>query len=194
MKPKVQKLLAETQSQIKGKSKDEISKLWQNYRKQKFQIVEYPKYRAKARKVKDVVERAALRQRYFDRKSTAVEKLEYGTLKLAKRTKQKYSTQDFYNLKRGKLDNTVKKIFDKGKARYILVTLKLRLSDGSYQYVSDTLTPALVDRLRDMDVSIMEKVLEKLSFVKKYDGFQLISQHLRLIYANPEKTENKKVT
>lgn len=70
-----------------------------------------------------------------------------------------------------------------------MVTLKIKLSGtDQIMFVSDVFTDESFYNIQELEVSIMEKILEKLSFVAKYDGFELISKHIRVIYATPEKT------
>ena len=183
----------------KGKTRKQISQHWQKYRSKKHTIVELPKYRKKLYKLKSQNKPekiSELREKYFDRKEIFVRKLEYGDLKITKKHKQKFSEQDFYSVRKGKhLDPIISKIFadQKKKVRYILVTLKIRLPEtGQVMYVSDTLNPKSFERMQSQGETAMSKVLEKLSFVAKYDGFEIISKHLRLIYALPETSKKQK--
>lgn len=184
------KLLDETKEKIKGQSRQKISKIWQGYRSKKYTIEKLPNYRKQlARATPEKKE--ILRTKYFDRKEIAVSKLEYGSLKLEKKVRQKYSQSDYYKLAKSKdLDSTIEKIFEgTKKVRYVMVTLKIKLSGtDQIMFVSDVFTDESFYNIQELEVSIMEKILEKLSFVAKYDGFELISKHIRVIYATPEKT------
>jgi len=177
----------------KGKTRKQISNHWKKYRNKKYTITELPKYRKKYARAKDEIQQNILREKYFEKKEKYVQQFEYDFLKIQKKVKQKFSEQDFYIIKKGKhLDTAIKKIFadSKKKVRYILVTLKIRLSEtDQIIFVSDTLTPASFENMQNLGVTAMEKIMEKLSFVSKYDGYEIISKHLRLIYALPEKSK-----
>jgi len=196
IKEKKTKLFNEYISSQKGKTRKQISKHWTDYRRKKHTIVQYPKYRKKLAKAKDEIQKAYLREQYYDRKEVFIKKLEYGDLKIQKKIKQKYSEQDFYVVRKGKhLDSAIRKIFSdqKKKVRYILVTLKIRLAEtDQIIYVSDTLNPEVFKFMQENDITAMSKIMEKLSFVAKYDGYEIVSKHLRLIYALPETSAKQK--
>lgn len=186
---KKETLLQKTQEKIKGKTQKQISKIWQDYRGKKYVIEYLPDYKKKIAKATPE-KKEKLRVQYFDRKEFKTAKLEFGTLKLEKKIYGTGSYQKFYKLKAGAdLDGTIDRIFEKSNPRYILVTLKIRLSTGSIMFVSDTLTADAFYNLQEMEISAMEKILEKLAFVTKYDGFDLISIHIRTIYANTKKAK-----
>jgi len=192
-KEKKNKLLNEFLFSQKGKTRKQISKHWERYRGKKHTITELPKYRKKYYRAKDEMAKAYLREKYFERKERLVQKLEYGSLKIQKRVKQKFSEQTMYILKRGRnLDSTIDRVFSdkRKKVRYVLVTLKIKNPDtGQIYYVSDTLNPKSWQDVKDSEQTMLEKILDKLTHVAKYDGFELVSQHLRLIYALPEKSK-----
>jgi hypothetical protein len=186
------KLLQKYRSSVKGLTKKQVSKHWQQYRGKKYVIEELPKHRQKLSHLsKD--QRQYEIEKYFDKKDIAQRKIEYGNLIIEKKHKQHFSEQDYYKLKKGAdLDETIQRVFDKKKPRYVLVTLKIRLKE-THQiiFVSDSLTLEAFEQLEEFEVTAMEKILEKLSFVAKYDGFELISTHLRLIYKIPERKIKK---
>lgn len=182
-------LLDKTKEKIKGHTQKEISKIWQDYRGKKYVIENLPTYRKKLAKATPE-KKEILRQQYFDRKEFKVAKLELGVLKPEKKIRGTGSNQDFFKLKSGAdLDRTIEKVFEKRHPRYVLVTLKIKLSTGAIMFVSDTLTAEGFYNLQEMEVTAMEKILEKLSFVTKYDGFELLSVHIRVIYANTKTTK-----
>jgi len=190
---KKEKLLSTTRENIKGLHKNQISKVWEKYRGKKFTIENLPKFR-KQLYHSDAKQKELIRSKYFDRKEIAQKHLEFGSLVITKKHHGTQSQMDYYKLAKGKdLDSTVERIFDNKKVRYILVTLKIRLPESDVtQYISDVFTPESFEQMKENYNNIMEKILEKLSLVAKYDGWELVSQHIRLIYANPEETNRLK--
>ena len=170
----------------KGKTRKQISAHWKNYRGKKFVITELPKYRKKLALAADEIEEAVLRERYFERKEIKVQRVEYGALIPTKKKKQKFSQQDYYKIRKSAdIDSTMSKVFadQKKKVRYILLTLKIKLAEtGQIIFVSNTYNPTSFKNLEGYETTALENTLEKLSFVSKYKGFELLSTHLRLIY------------
>ena len=170
----------------KGKTRKQISSHWRDYRGKKFVITELPKYRKKLYRAADEIEEAVLRERYFERKEIKVQRVEYGALIPTKKKKQKFSQQDYYKIRKGfDIDRTMQKVFadQKKKVRYILLTLKIKLAEtGQIIFVSNTYNPTSFKNLEGYETTALENTLEKLSFVSKYKGFELISTHLRLVY------------
>ena len=205
-KIKKQELLNNFLTSQKGLTRKQISKHWKKYRGKKYVITELPKYRKKLSKAKDEIHEAILREKYFERKELKVLKLEYGSLIPVKKKKYNYykkknrfSEQDFYTFKKGaNIDDTIRKVFadQNKKVRYILVTLKIKLTETEQIiFVSNTYTPTSFETvfevaqeqgLDDYEIAnsdlIIENVLEKLTVVHKYKGFEVLSYHLRLIY------------
>lgn len=180
-------LLDQTKKNIKGHNRKEINKIWEKYRTKKYIIEELPKYRKKLANAKPE-QKVILRERYYDKKEIAQRKLYLNSLQVEKRVRQTFSEQDYYKLRKGNIDNAIDKIFNNPKVRYVLVTLKIKLKDtDNIIFVSDSFTPEAWEQLQESETTAMEKILEKLSFVAKYDGFELISKHIRIIYALPEK-------
>lgn len=206
-------LLESTKQKITGHNRKEISKIWENYRGKKFVIEELPKYRQKLSHATPE-KKELLHVQYFDKKEIAQRKLEFGGLQVEKKVRQKYSESDYYKVRKGDLENTVQRIFDKGNIRYVMVTLKIRITDegldlknkrddkhsiSKIMYVSDVFTPEsfedIMEMSEDSDLNIspiIDKIMEKLSFVAIYKGFEIISKHIRIIYATPEKTTRPK--
>jgi len=191
-KIKQKELLEKFLQSQKGLKKKQISKHWQKYRAKKYVITELPKYRKKLARAKDEIESAILREKYFERKEIKTLKVEYGDLIPTKKKKHKYSGQEYFRIRKGAdIDSTIRKVFDneRKKVRYVLLTLKIKLAEtGQIIYVSNTYTPSSFENLQGLEVTALENTLEKLSFVAKYDGFVLLSTHLRLVYALPEKS------
>jgi hypothetical protein len=198
-------LLQSTKSKIKGLRRKQITKVWEGYRKKKFVIEELPKYRKKLLRVSGE-KKEILKQQYQDKKVIATKQLEYGDLIVVKKKKGKVSKIDnftrdtnLYKVRHdNRLDETVDKIFVNPKVKYVLITLKIRLKEtGQVMFVSDSYTPDSWEDLKgsdeygDIEQFAMENILNKLSFVAKYDGFELIGTFIKVIYATPTNTGNK---
>lgn len=185
-------LLASYRQKIKGQKRNKISKLWQQYRGKKFTIEELPKLKEKLQHVpKEKYE--IVRQLYRDKREGYLSSFEYGSLKITKIKTSAERLQKFYNTQKSTdIDKVVEKIFKNDKVRYVLVILKIKLK-GTDQIinVSESFTPESFEDLQgneqyeESDEKIIERIFEKLSFVVKYDGFELISKHIRVIYATP---------
>jgi hypothetical protein len=113
-------LLEEFTKKSKGLKSKETAKHWSKYREKKFVIEELPKYKKRYYKTRPD-KRAALREKYFERKEIKTAALEYGMLKPYKKVKQTYSKQVYYKLRGGKdidrieekLDKKIRKLFKK---------------------------------------------------------------------------------
>ncbi|HUS49607.1 MAG TPA: hypothetical protein VMZ91_05545 [Candidatus Paceibacterota bacterium] len=185
-KIKKQELLNNFLFSQKGLTRKQIRKHWEKYRGKKYVITELPKYRKKLARARDEIQSSILREKYFERKELKVLKVEYGDLIPTKKKKYPISQQDYYKIRKGAdIDSTIKKVFadERKKVRYILLTLKIKLAEtGQIIYVSNTYNPTSFENLESYEVTALENTLEKLSFVSKYKGFELLSTHLRLIY------------
>ncbi len=174
----------------KGLSRKQVSKHWEKYRGKKYSITELGKYRSKIYRAKDEIKKAVLREQYFEKKELKTLRVEYSDLIPTKKKKYKFSEQDYYKIRKGAdIDSTMVKVFadEKKKVRYILLTLKIKLAEtGQIIFVSNTYTPSSFENVLDSEQSTLENTLEKLSFVAKYKGLELISTHLRLVYDIPK--------
>jgi hypothetical protein len=123
---------------------------------------------------------------------TAIKKgSEFSGLTFEKRFIQPQSQSDIYKLKSiNRLEPLMQKLFNKKSARYVLVTLKIKRND-IITYYSDSFTFTSYEQLTSRGENIYEKVLEKISFNSNYDGFELLSVHLRVIYENPKNNKIK---
>jgi len=172
----------------KGKTRKQISKYWEKYRGQKYVITALPKYRKKLYKAKykgDEIQEAFLREQYFEKKEIKVKRVEYGDLIPTRKKKYPISQQDYYKLRTGAdLDNTVSRVFDNPKIRYVLVTLKIKIdATGQIIYASNTYTRASIRQLQERgEETVLENCLDKMTSVHKYKGFTIISTHIRTVY------------
>jgi hypothetical protein len=223
---KKSELLSQFRSGVRGLTRPKISKHWEKYREKKFVIEELPKYRLRVRRAKPE-QKEILRQKYFDKKDIAKRKLEFGTLQVEKRVRGSQSESDYYKLRKGDIDSTVRKIFKNPKIRYVLVTLKIRITTEGleerlkrneayakenklykkateeerkaknliYHQVlkkedlkdvmcaSESFTREFFEDTQADGLSVIDVVLKKLSTVSIYKGLEILSIHLRTVYA-----------
>ena len=134
---------------------------------------------------------------YRNEKYPLTHKSKFEGLKLEKKDTFKNSKAEFYEVKTKKnIKSTLNKIFKIPTVKYVLITFKIQTNEGLIQYVSDSFTKEAYERVFKNDLDIFKIVMEKLSFVQKYDGYELLSTHIRLIYENLKaftKTKRKKV-
>lgn len=143
-----------------------ISNVWAKYRDKKYPITHKSKFEGLK----------------FEEKSNTFNKKE-----------KRGTTTEFYKVvSEKKIDKTVNKVFNTKNVRYVLITFKIRTKEGLVQYVSDSFTKEAYERVIDNDEDIFETVMNKLSFVQKYDGYELLSTHIRVIYENFKAVTNTK--
>jgi hypothetical protein len=176
--------------ETKGKTVNQLTKHWTKYREKKFIIEELPKYKRRYYKTRPD-KRAALREKYYEKKEIKAAALEYGMLKPYKKVKQKYSKQIYYKLRGGKdtlriedkIDKTIRTLFEKrSNIKYILVTAKIKLPSGQVMFVSDTLTIDDLELFEELEETAVSRMMDKLGFVDKYAGFEIIETSLRVVY------------
>jgi hypothetical protein len=184
---KKSKLLNETRINIKGHNRKEITRIWQTYRGKKFVIEELPKYRKKLSATWNKTERENLKLKYLDKKEIATAKLEYGGLKLQKKVHGSQSQQDFYKLRKGNAESVITRIFNTKNPRYLLLTLKVRnLDTGIIYFPSNSYTNEGWQRVLKSGDTAIEDMLKKAVYLEGYE-YEILSIHIRIIYANPEK-------
>ena len=61
--------------------------------------------------------------------------------------------------------------------------LEIRLPEGQVQWVSDVFTKPAYDALIERGETLLEAIIEKLSFLQAYEGYEILSTHIRVIYA-----------
>jgi hypothetical protein len=184
-------LLEQFTKQAIGKTSKQTSRHWTKYREKKFIIEELPKYKARYKKTRPD-KRAALREQYYEKKEIKTSAYEFGILRPYKKVKQTYSKQIYYKLRGGKnidvmdekLNKTITKLFNKRpNIKYILVTAKIKLPSDQIMFVSDTLTVDDLELFEELEETALQRLLDKLSFVDKYAGLEVIEITLRVVYA-----------
>lgn len=200
-KQKKSDLLKNYLTSQKGKTRNQISKHWESYRSKKYSIEKLPIHRKRLAKIKQPEKRKQLSEQYHEQKYIKSAALKYGSLKIQKKIKQKYSQQDFYkfrtkidlsDLKKVKqlnIDKTVGKIFrDKSKEiSYVLIILKIKTEYGSIIYLSEPFNEDYFYTMIYEGKTVIQKVLEKqeaLSTSGNKSGEQgkIIGIYVRIIY------------
>lgn len=170
--------------------KDKQAKAWEKYRTKKAQI---QKRRIGSMRKVALIEKELEKARgtvsrnwniYRGQKFSYYHKSRFTGLTFEKKKRSKSTLQEFYKVRKpDNLDNIVGNIFDQHKVRYVLVMLEIRLPEGQVQWVSDVFTKPAYDATMGREETLMEAILEKLSFLQKYEGYEILSIHIRVIYA-----------
>lgn len=180
-------------------SQKKQSKTWADYHS-RIAVIDNMRISSMARQRKRVTALEKVRGKvsdtwgnYRQRKFRIYNPSRFGGLDFTKRKTSKGSIQEYYNIKDvNNLDNILALIFEKPQVRYVLVIGKIRLEEGRIQIVSDVFTRPAYNELRNRGETALEAFFEKLSFLQQYDGYELLTLHLRVIYENPKTRKNPK--
>lgn len=202
------KKLSQTKSSRIEKNRDKVksknSQKWADYRKKKKRIMSYKSVPIEEKKARLEKERAIVRnnikfnwENYRSYKYGIIYESPYKGLRYDKKKRTRFTRQEYFTVKRGTdLDKTTGKIFDDPKVRYVLVILEIELIEGTIVHVSDSFTKDAYEQVigddefgEETGELLIEKVLEKMSFVQKYEGYKLKSTHIRVIYENTKKSK-----
>lgn len=171
--------------------KDKQAKAWTNYKKRKEQI-------QKSRRIGSMKKRSMIQKElekaqgtvsrnwnvYRGQKFSYYHKSRFTGLTFEKKKRSKSTLQEFYKVRKiDNLDTIVGNIFDQHRVRYILIMLEIRLPEGQIQWVSDVFTKPAYDALIERGETLIEAIIEKLSFLQRYEGYEILSTHIRVIYA-----------
>lgn len=186
-----------TKAQVKktkkalSKGKEKQDKAWSHYKTRKEQIQKSK--RIGSMKKQSMIQKELEKARgtvsrnwnvYRGQKFSYYNKSRFTGLTFEKKQKSKSTLQEFYKVRKtDNLDNIVGTIFSQHTVRYILVMLEIRLPEGQVQCISDVFTKPSYDAVLERGETLLEATIEKLSFLQKYEGYEILSTHIRVIYA-----------
>jgi len=187
----MKKILSKTKitrvKKAREKTKEKISKHWEKYRKNRSEANRFA--------TQDLISKEW--NTYRSKKYSIVTESPFTGLIPERKVTTTGTKQEYYKLRK---DTELNDVFDdilegNRKIRYIQVIFKIRTKEGLVQNVSDVFTEEAYYNLQELDIDIFDSVVQKLSFVQKYSGYELLSQHIRIIYENfktDKKTKDKR--
>lgn len=130
---------------------------------------------------------------YREFKHAKIYKSPYSDFSFTKQIKTPKTIQKIYKAKRGfdtdKLDDLIPNVLYQKDVTGVLIVFEVENEQGVKSYVSNYLSKDLLERIEENEESIFDYVTERIN-AGYIERLKLRFIYMRIIYANPKKTNN----